>query len=230
MKLNTNSNVYTIVYASVTVIVVAFLLAFVSLALHETQQKNIDNDKRSQILAAIGQRGIASDQVEAAFDKAVLRQLVLNAKGDSVGNDAFSIENKAITDDNLPLYICQTGTDTLYVIPLTGRGLWGGLWGYISLKSDFQTVAGAHFSHESETAGLGARIVEEDFQNKFVGKKAFADTDFSEVVLSVTKKVENPASDVDAITGATLTSNGVHNMLRDCIARYQQYFKAHTNK
>lgn len=132
MKLNTNSNVYTIVYASVTVIVVAFLLAFVSLALHETQQKNIDNDKRSQILAAIGQRGIASDQVEAAFDKAVLCQLVLNAKGDSVGNDAFSIENKAITDDNLPLYICQTGTDTLYVIPLTGRGLWGGLWGYIS--------------------------------------------------------------------------------------------------
>lgn len=226
--LNTNSNTYTIVYAAVMVIVVAFLLAFISDSLRSKQEENVANDKRSQILASLGMREI--DDVQTAYQETVFKEIVINAKGDSVGNNAFEKETKDINDNCLPLYVCKANNDTLYVVPLAGRGLWGGLWGYLALKKDFKTVAGAYFSHEGETAGLGARIVESEFQDKFIGKEVFTDSTFTQVALGVMKKVENDKAEVDAITGATLTSNGVNDMLRDCLARYQNYFKANTIK
>lgn len=226
--LNTNSNTYTIVYAAVMVIVVAFLLAFISDSLRSKQEENVANDKRSQILASLGMTEI--DDVQAAYQESVIKELVINANGDSIGNNAFDKETKDINDNCLPLYVCKTNNDTLYVVPLSGRGLWGGLWGYLALKKDFKTVAGAYFSHEGETAGLGARIVEPDFQKKFIGKDVFTDSTFTQVALGVMKKVVNEKAEVDAITGATLTSNGVNDMLRDCISRYQKYFKANTTK
>ena len=207
MKLNTNSNIYTIVYASVMVIVVAFCLACVSELLRPRQEANVANDKRSQILAALNIRNVENVQEEYG---------------------GFDVESKQILakDDaakRLPVYVCKVESDTLYVLPLFGRGLWGELWGYLALKDDFRTVYGMFMSHASETAGLGARITEEQFQNKFIGKQTFGDGDFSTV--GVKKKVEAPGSEVDAITGATLTSNGVDEMFKTSLAPYRKFFE-----
>lgn len=230
MKLNTNSNVYTIAYASVMVIIVAFCLAFISDVLRPTQEANVANDKRGQILAALNIRDVKD--VQAKFDEVVLQDIIVDVNGNVLEEKGgFDVDSKDITakDDaakKLPVYVSKVAGDTIYVVPLYGRGLWGGLWGYLALKPDFKTVYGAYMSHEGETAGLGARIVETQFQEKFQNKVAFAaeDTTYNEVVLGCKKKVENPASEVDAITGATLTSNGVDDMFKTSLAPYKQYF------
>ena len=231
MKLNTNSNVYTLVYASVLVIFAAFLLAFVASALKSKQDENIANDKRGQILAALNIRNTAN--VVEAYRQNIVAAPVLNVNGEMVDSTGgFEVESKDITakDDNakrLPLYVAKVNNDTIYVVPLYGRGLWGGISGYLALKKDFETVYGAYFTHESETAGLGARSVEEECQQKFVGKKVFTDSTFNHVALALSKKIEDPEHQVDAITGATLTSNGVTDMFATSLLPYKRYFSAH---
>lgn len=230
MKFNTNSNVYTIVYASVMVIIAAFLLAFVASVLKSPQEANVANDKRGQILSSLNIRNV--NDVTDEYNKVILHDLILDANGQVIKEDGgFEVESKDITaknpaDKKLPLYVAKVNNDTIYVVPLYGRGLWGGISGYIALKKDFDTVFGSYFTHESETAGLGARIVEEEFQEKFIGKKAFSDSTFQKVALVLSKKIENPEHEVDAITGATLTSNGVSEMFQTSLLPYQKFFSA----
>ena len=230
MIFNTNSNVYTIVYASVMVIIAAFLLAFVASVLKSPQEANIANDKRGQILSSLNIRNV--NDVTDEYNKVILHDLILDANGQVIKEDGgFQVESKDITaknpaDKKLPLYVAKVNNDTIYVVPLYGRGLWGGISGYLALKKDFDTVFGSYFTHESETAGLGARIVEEEFQEKFIGKKAFSDSTFQKVALVLSKKIENPEHEVDAITGATLTSNGVSEMFQTSLLPYQKFFSA----
>lgn len=232
MKLNTNSNIYTIVYASVMVIVVAFCLAFISDLLRPLQDDNVANDKRSQILTALNIRNV--ENVQEEYDRVLLRDIVVDVNGNTVQeSNGFQVESKEIlakndADKRLPVYVCKVESDTLYVIPLFGRGLWGELWGYLALKNDFRTVYGVYMSHASETAGLGARITEEQFQEKFIGKMVFDEGDFAEVLLGVKKKVETPDSEVDAITGATLTSDGVDDMFKTSLTPYKKFFESLT--
>ena len=230
MKFNTNSNGYTIVYASVMVIIAAFLLAFVASVLKSPQEANVANDKRGQILSSLNIRNV--NDVTDEYNKVILHDLILDANGQVIKEDGgFQVESKDITaknpaDKKLPLYVAKVNNDTIYVVPLYGRGLWGGISGYLALKKDFDTVFGSYFTHESETAGLGARIVEEEFQEKFIGKKAFSDSTFQKVALVLSKKIENPEHEVDAITGATLTSNGVSEMFQTSLLPYQKFFSA----
>ena len=134
MKLNTNSNVYTIVYASVMVIIVAFLLAFVSSALKATQDANVANDKRGQILAALNLRDVKN--VEEIYHQTIIADPIINVKGEVVKEKGgFEVDSKLITakndqDKQLPLYVAKVNNDTIYVVPLYGRGLWGGIYGY----------------------------------------------------------------------------------------------------
>lgn len=203
-KLNTNSNLYIIIYAAVMVVIVAFLLAFVSKALQQKSDANVAIDKKSQILAALCIRSLDKSMVEAKYAEVVK-------------------EEKDMDGDH-PLYICEVDGQTKYVVPVKGMGLWGGLWGYIGINDDGCTVYGAYFSHESETAGLGALIAELPFQEQFKGKKIFDSN--GNVVLSVIKvgkKIDglDASSRCDAITGATLTSDGVDQMLKSCLAKYK---------
>ena len=148
--------------------------------------------------------------------------------GASKDEDGFAVEDKNISDSNLPLYVCKVNGETKYVIPVTGKGLWDAIWGYVALNADKNTIYGVYFTHKGETAGLGSIITEYDkFQKQFEGKKLMND-DKSAVAISVVKKgkVVNGLSDdsrCDAITGATLTSDGVNNMLHDCISRYMTF-------
>lgn len=234
--MDTNKNSYTIIYASVLVIIVAFLLAFVSSALKGTQDKNKAIDKKKQILAALNIRGLKSTpEIEAKYAEVVQADMIVKADGTVVKDgkkkdrDGFTVENKDVTADKLPVYLCKVGGETKYVVPMTGRGLWGGLWGYMAVNADLQTIFGAYFSHESETAGLGALIAEENFQNRFKGKHIYADGDTQTVALTVVKhgKVD-PAKqeyEVDGVTGSTLTSQGVANMVTSGLQRYVGYFK-----
>lgn len=210
--MNKNSNVYTILYASVMVIIVAFLLAGVSLLLKSKQDANVEIDRQSQVLASLRMRvgaDITKEQVTAEYERIV-------SEGTLPGSD-------------LPLYTCQLdSTTTKYVVPVKGRGLWGGLWGYIAVNADGQTVYGAYMSHEGETAGLGALIAETKFQELFNDKHIFASDSTTTVALTVVKsgKVEQPDYQVDGITGATLTSNGVAAMLQEGLAPYAEFFRS----
>ena len=228
--MNTNSNSYTIVYASFVVIVVAFMLAFVSKALQPQSDANVAIDKKSQILSALNIRGLEKSIVESKYDEIVVADKIIDAEGNlikeglSKDGDGFKINTKEINDNSLPLYVCKINNETKYVIPVTGKGLWGGLWGYIALNKDKKTIYGAYFSHESETAGLGARITEyEAFQKQFEGKNILGND--AEIAISVVKKGKeiqglSPESRCDAITGATLTCDGVNAMLKNCLKKY----------
>ena len=198
-KLNTNSNAYIIIYSTILVIVVAFLLAFVSSSLKDKQEANVKLDKEKQVLNSLNLRDKDDTEAHALYEKLV--------KYDEAQN----------------LFVCTLENgDTKYVFPLKGMGLWGGISGYIALDADKNTVFGAYFNHESETAGLGAEIKDSQaWQEKFIGKKVF-DADGS-IALSVVKKIDKAEHQVDAITGATLTSNGVSDMLQSGLAAYRDF-------
>lgn len=204
--MKTNSNTYTIIYSAIMVVIVAFLLAFVSQSLKPIQDVNVALDVKKQILFSLNiPRDIDNAGAEAKYKEIVK-------------------EEKNIDGNNI--YICEVDGKPKYVIPLKGMGLWGGISGYISINEDKSTVYGAYFNHESETAGLGAEIKDSKaWQDKFQGKKVFKDGS-DEVVLSVVKKVDAPDCQVDAVTGATLTSDGVNDMLYECISKYKNFLMA----
>ena len=220
--MNTNKNSYTFIYASVMVIIVAFLLAFVSSVLKPIQQKNVELDKKKQVLAALN---IFEKDAEAAYATYVKADQLLATDGSvAAENGGFAVENAAVNAENLPLYVCEVEGETKYVLPLYGAGLWGPIWGYVALNADKETIYGVYFSHAGETPGLGAEITNRDkFQVPFIGKKAVnAD---NEVVISVVKngKVQNPETEVDGISGGTITSQGVDAMLKSSIGLYKAF-------
>ena len=199
MKLNTNSNAYIIIYSAILVVIVAFLLAFVYQALKPMQDANVALDVKKQILYSLNIRDLDGAEAEAKYAEVVKQEA---------------------EKDGQKYYLCEINGEEILVVSLKGMGLWGGISGYISIHGDdTPTVYGAYFNHESETAGLGAEIKDSQaWQEKFIGKKVFVDgSDTHEVALSVVKKVEDPAAQVDCVTGATLTSNGVDDMIKTCL-------------
>ena len=199
MKLNTNSNSYIIIYSAILVVIVAFLLAFVYQALKPMQDANVALDVKKQILYSLNIRDLDGAEAEAKYAEVVKEE-----------KDA----------DGQKLYQCEIDGQQILVASMKGMGLWGGISGYMAVKTD-GTVYGAYFNHESETAGLGAEIKDsQEWQEKFIGKKIFDEN--GNVILSVVKKVENAESQVDCVTGATLTSNGVDAMIKDCLKKVKE--------
>ena len=194
MKMNVNSNSYIIIYSTILVVIVAFLLAFVFQALKPMQDANVALDVKKQILYSLNIRNLDGAEAEAKYKEVVKKEDVV---------------------DGRKTYLCQIDGEYINVVSLKGMGLWGGISGYIAIDPEGK-VYGAYFNHEGETAGLGAEIKDsQEWQEKFIGKKVF-DENYN-VILSVVKKVEDPESQVDCVTGATLTSNGVDAMLKDCL-------------
>ena len=197
-KLNTNSNAYIIIYSAILVVIVAFLLAFVYQALKPMQDANVALDVKKQILYSLNIRNLDGAEAEAKYAEVVKEEQDQNGQ---------------------KVYECQIDGKDIRVVSLKGMGLWGGISGYLAIDGEGK-VFGAYFNHESETAGLGAEIKDsQSWQEKFIGKQIW-DAD-GNVVLSVVKKVEDPASQVDCVTGATLTSNGVDAMLKDGLKNLQ---------
>lgn len=219
---NTSSDAYAIIYASIVVVIVAFLLAGVSSLLRPQQEENIRLDKKKQILASLNIKN--QPDAAATYSEVVKQEAIINNAGEVVATEGgFDVANDAINDSNLPLYICDVEGETKYVIPMTGNGLWGGIWGYVAVNSDGNTIYGVYFSHASETPGLGAEIAGDKFQTRFPGKHIIAD---DAVALGVTKKVANEECQVNAISGATITCNGVNDMLQSTMGSYKAYLVA----
>lgn len=222
--LDTSSNTYTIIYASVMVILVAFLLAFVSSVLKPTQDANVENDTKGQILTSLN-IDIKASGFNVADEFKNVQDMLWN------GTELVPYEGKflssygsAIKAGELHVFVAQAEGETKYVLPVTGRGLWGGLWGYIALNADKKTVYGTYFYHESETAGLGARIGERWFQEQFNGKPVFAGENTEAVALKVVKAGASKAeNEIDGVTGATLTSDGVSAMVQDGLSVYLSF-------
>lgn len=231
MKLNTNSNSYTIAYAAIVVVVVAFFLAFAESGLKERSSANERIDKKQQILAALNVRNIPKDSVEIRYSELVEADQIINkdgkilSEGKNKDKDGFNLDRGAYTPDQLPIWVCCVNGERKYVLPMVGKGLWGTIWGFISMNNDGKTVYGSYFGHTSETAGLGALINEVKFQNLFKNKIAIDNKD--ELVLRVVKAgtVKDETTQVDGITGSTLTTQGVNNMIQEYISLYQNYLK-----
>ena len=239
--MNTNSNRYTILYASVMVVVVAVLLSLAAISLGPYQEQNVRLEKMQNILASIGVDSKA-EEAEKLFNQYIKEQVVLNKKGEPVTSDipALNIDlkkelDKARTGEAdkqlFPLFIFNKDGKSYYTIPVRGKGLWGPIWGYVALEGDMNTVYGASFGHKGETPGLGAEIETAEFQSQFPGKKIF-DESGNFVSVKVVKGGAAPEDlhGVDAISGGTITSNGVTEMLKRTLGSYLPYFKTMNNK
>lgn len=234
--MNKNSNAYIIIYASVMIVIVAILLSVAALALKGRQQANIAVEKQGAILSAIGLGGDAdkvkdkTQYIKGEYDKYIVASFVVDGNGNRVEGDAFKLldglkANFAETNKDamrLPVFQAKLDDGTqLNILAVYGAGLWGPIWGYMALESDWNTIYGAVFAHQGETPGLGAEIATPHFSDQFPGKQIFDNDQL--VSIAVLKGVGASAGNnhaVDAISGGTLTSRGVEAMLRDCLAAY----------
>ncbi len=229
--MNKQSNVYTIIYIVVLVIVVGAALALTSLSLRDKQQENAAADKMRQILASVRivpeKKNIVSD-----FGKYIVSQEIATLSGEASEGDAFAIdvakESKLPDSERqLPVFICRMADGALkYILPVYGSGLWGPIWGYVAFDADGTTIYGAYFAHQGETPGLGAEIEKPAFCNKFEGKQVFKNGQFLPIaVVKAGQKPMNGEDYVDGVSGGTITSKGVGTMLDNCLTPYQKYLK-----
>lgn len=228
--MNTNSNTYTLVYASVMVVIVAFLLAFVSSSLKDKQNENVELDKKKQILSALNVDVKGAD-VAQLYTEIVKQEPLLAADGSvKAETGAFAIDSKMenakpLAERNLPLFVCQIDSATKYVLPVYGAGLWGPIWGYVALNDDKSTVYGVYFSHAGETPGLGAEITSMPFKSQFPGKQIAKNGEFTSIAIVKPGKVDDSRDYVNGISGGTITSQGVDAMLLEGLGQYVNFLK-----
>ena len=216
--MNKNSNTYIIVYSVVMVVAVAVLLSVTAMSLQGRQNENRLNEKKQAILASLS----AGDR---NFDDYIDAYAV-----DAEGRRLESADVFALTEDlkaafeagEYPVFEAEDGR---VVVPVTGNGLWGPIWGYVALESDMNTVAGVVFDHSGETPGLGAEIATPKHQAMYRGKQIFEGDKLVSITLRKGGAVDK-AHEVDAISGGTKTSQGVTEMLENSLGIYENFFKS----
>ena len=223
MKFNTNSNTYIIIYSVVMVVVVAVLLSVAALGLKPRQEANMLNEKKTQIVKALGE-----DPATVAYDSVITKAVILDASGAVVSEDvnevfaALNDLNASFAAQRYPIFVATSGV----VVPLYGAGLWGPIWGYIALDADMNTVKGIVLDHSGETPGLGAEITTPKHQAMYPGKTIYEGDAIVGVTLKKGGADKSNPHEVDAITGGTKTSDGVTAMISDCLNYYKPYFDA----
>ena len=231
-----NSNIYTFLFVGVMVIGIASILAFTSQTLKPMQKENVKNEKMQNILSTIG-INVSREEAEGLYSKYIKEELALKIDG-SVNEslNPFSEINlakelkKDYKNQHFPLYVAEVESEKYYIIELRGVGLWDAIWGYISLKSDFNTINGVSFDHKGETAGLGAEITKDWFKESFIDEKVF-NNDGQLVGITVLKGNNDPGNsdkddhEVDAISGSTITGDGVTDMIKERLNNYLPYLK-----
>jgi Na+-transporting NADH:ubiquinone oxidoreductase subunit C len=231
------SNRYIILFSTVMVVIVALFLAFAAISLKPFQERNIEIEKKQNILAALNVR-IPRQVAEKIYPEYIRESYVVNTAGEKIpGVEAFKVDMKKemakpAVERMLPVYVA-TLKDSSHsvVVPVRGKGLWGPIWGYIAFKEDMNTIVGSMFDHQGETPGLGAEISLPIFQEQFIGKKIF-DENRKFVSIKVMKGGAKPGSlyEVDAISGGTITSKGLEAMVDTCLVAYKAYFNKGINK
>jgi Na+-transporting NADH:ubiquinone oxidoreductase subunit C len=232
-----NSNTYTFIFVVILIAVVASTLAVAATSLQPEQAVNVKQEKMQNILATVGIE-TTRDSAEVLFNKYIVEQVALGKDGKPKdGVDAFTVDLKKelkmdVEKQSFPLYIADVEGAKYYIVPLRGKGLWDAIWGYVALKDDINTIKGAVFDHKGETPGLGAEITQGWFKKRFDDEKIF-DESGNFIGVSVAKGYQggNNKDDnaVDAISGATITGDGVTDMISERLQNYLPYFKSQTN-
>ena len=232
MAIDKNSNSYTFGFAILMVIVVGSLLAVASQGLKTRQDKNATDKKMMSILSAIN-IDATRENAQEMYNKYVIDSKIISGK--DLNAEAFNVDikkefrdkNLSVSDRNYPLYICEKDGDKYYIIPVVGTGLWGPIWGFVALESDFKTIYGANFDHKSETPGLGAEIKYASYSDQYTGE-TISDTtgNFQPIIVVKDGSGSGINSKVDGITGGTITSKGVEEMTTRTLEVYVNYFKS----
>ncbi|MDY0101537.1 MAG: NADH:ubiquinone reductase (Na(+)-transporting) subunit C [Lentimicrobium sp.] len=248
------SNGYIFRYASIMVILVAAVLSAAAILLQPAQERNVKIEKIQDILKSANIESTPAN-AEELYAKYIVKEIVINAGGEEVGiyangsfekgdRRAFDIDlkselkaksdlaqGKAAAQPVFPLFVAQKDNEEIYIIPLRGVGLWGPIWGNIALKSDLNTIEGVTFGHKGETPGLGAEIATPIFTVQFPSKTIFDENGTFTSIIVVKGGVANsnldPAHGVDAISGGTITSNGVSDMLKTNLENYVPFIQKH---
>jgi len=232
--MNRESNSYTFLFVGVMIVGIASILAYTSQTLKPLQKENIKKEKMQNILSTVGVN-VSPDEAEKLYNQYIVEELSLRNDG-SVNEslNPFSEINlakelkKDYSNQHFPLYVAEIDSEKFYIIELRGVGLWDAIWGYMSLKSDFNTINGVSFDHKGETAGLGAEITKDWFKDSFVNEKVFNENG-DLVGITVLKGNNDPNNtdkddhEVDAISGSTITGDGVTYMIMERLNNYLPY-------
>ena len=231
--MNVNKNSYTFGFAIAMVVLVASLLSIAAISLKPFQDKNVELEKKQNILNSVGIK-VKREAAEEAYNKYIKDSFVVNSEGEKTNGDAFNIDlaielKKDIQNQSFPIFISEKNDKKSYIIPVRGTGLWGPIWGFIALEDDLNTILGAVFDHKAETPGLGANIKQRFFMDDFIGESLLdANGNFRGVTVSKTnldpKNEDKYDNEVDAIAGSTITGDGVTAMIRSDLSLYQEYF------
>ena len=245
--MNTEKNSYTIIYSIIMVVLAAVLLAVAATSLKPAQQENEKIDKMEQILRSIGQTP-AKSEVKNVYKKFIREEILLDGegtvlktfKGDELTNsEAFNNNTelemkllkkgeKSAKDVRLNAFVADVNGKLVYILPLNGAGLWNKIWGYISVDAtDHSTVFGADFGNAGETPGLGAEISTTRFANQFKGKELYKEGVFKGIAVVKPGHTAEGQDAVDGISGGTLTSNGVHDMLKASLAPFSKFLESY---
>jgi len=244
MAKNTESNLYTVLFATGMVIVVGALLAYLAASLKDKIAENKRIEKQQNILYAMGindnEEGsvefISKDIVEEVFSKNITKQLVFKGNDVIEDKDAYLIDIKkeetlAKKDSyqrRLPLFIGQKDGEELYIVPVRGKGLWDAIWGYVALTEDL-IVYGVYFDHKGETPGLGSNIKERFFMDDFKGEHILDNGVFKGIDVAKgnadPKNLDKTDFEVDAIAGSTITGDGLAMMLKKDLKMYIPHLK-----
>ena len=228
--MNTNSNTYTVIYSIILVVIVAAVLAFAAMFLKPTQDANVKKDTISQILTAATFTGVEDANILDTYRQEIESAILVDMDGNKVADlDIQDCEVYGTSDlkrqiaaeqKTLPVYIFKNG---ITVVPCYGAGLWGPIWGYVGFEGDLKTIKAVCFGHKGETPGLGAKIADEpSFAEAFVGKQVGTGDILFEVAKPANRQTEN--NGVDAISGATITSQALGKTLNQWFGFYQNYF------
>jgi Na+-transporting NADH:ubiquinone oxidoreductase subunit C len=224
------SNRYIFIFSSIMVIVVATLLSLAATLLQPAQARNLEIEKKRNMLESINVEA-TRENTEELYEKYIREGFVVNSDGSLVEDvDAFTVvvkneQKKPLERQYLPVFRAEPDNgEKVIIIPVEGKGLWGPIYGYVSLRSDMNTVYGTNFDHKGETPGLGAEINTTEFESQFLGKKLYDEAVFKSVQVVKGGARENDPHGVDAISGGTITSKGLQDMIYDCLIKYNSYF------
>lgn len=249
MAVNTDKNSYTVVFATIMVVVVGSLLAFFASALSDKIKENERLEKQQNILYSMGihenkDEGsvnfVPTDRVAGEFSKYIKEQLVIEGDRITQDDEAYLIDLKKQETaakegkiQKLPLFIGEKDGQKFYIIPMRGKGLWDAIWGFVALDNNL-VVQGVYFDHKGETPGLGANIKQRYFMDDFTGESILNGTEYAGI--AVAKGNNDPLNktkddnEVDALAGATITGNGVSDMIRESVNLYKDYLETIRDK
>lgn len=235
------SNTYIILFSIALTVILGGALSMTAIGLKPAQTKAIELDTKKQILGSVME--ISGEDDVIGIYNARTKSIVVNLEGELVENDAegntliaekISIEKeskKNPEDMLLPVFLFMNEKDPkkidAYIFPLFGAGLWDKIWGYVAVAPDLNTVKGIALDHRGETPGLGARITDKEVKDRYKQKKLF-NTDGTLVGITMMKGERGDPGlfndyQVDGMSGATLTANGINDMILEYIGFYQSY-------